>query len=77
MLVMTRDPVADRIGGVVVAACSRTIRGLQSELVLDESDGMPERCVASFDSLHVVEREHFRTKITQLRRPNSKWLAEP
>ncbi|CAN5793627.1 hypothetical protein BH24ACT3_BH24ACT3_18240 [soil metagenome] len=34
VLVLTRDPVADRLAAVVVAACTRTIRGLQSELRL-------------------------------------------
>jgi mRNA interferase MazF len=41
VLVLTRDPVADRIGAVVVAACTRTIRGMQSELRLGKRDGMP------------------------------------
>ncbi|KAA8939174.1 type II toxin-antitoxin system PemK/MazF family toxin, partial [Mycobacterium sp.] len=34
VLVLTRDPVADRIGAVVVAALTRTRRGLVSELEL-------------------------------------------
>jgi mRNA interferase MazF len=34
VLVLTRDPVADRIGRVVVAALTRTRRGIVSELVL-------------------------------------------
>jgi mRNA interferase MazF len=63
---MTRDPVADRIGAVVVAACTRTVRGLSSELPLGPSDGMPEECVATFDSLHTVRRELFRRPITRL-----------
>jgi mRNA interferase MazF len=35
VLVLTRDPVAERIGSVVVAALTRTRRGLVSELDLD------------------------------------------
>ena len=34
VLILTRDPVADRIGSVVVAAISRTRRGVISELEL-------------------------------------------
>lgn len=34
VLVLTRDPVADRIGAVVVAALTRTKRDLVSELRL-------------------------------------------
>ena len=67
VLVLTRDPVADRIGSVVVAACTRTVRGLQSELSLTVADdGMPEACVISFDNLHTVSRTLFRSRITQL-----------
>ncbi len=66
MLVMTRDPVADRLGAVVVAACTRTVRGLSSELPLGPGDGMPEECVASFDNLHTVRREQLRRPITRL-----------
>jgi mRNA interferase MazF len=68
-LVLTRDPVADRIGAVVVAACTRTLRGLQSELPLGPSDGMSEACVASFDNLHTVRRADFRRRITRLSEP--------
>jgi mRNA interferase MazF len=66
VLVLTRDPVADRIGAVVVASCTRTVRGLLSELHLDVDDGMPEACVATFDNLYTLPREAFRRRITQL-----------
>jgi mRNA interferase MazF len=66
VLVLTRDPVADSIAAVVVAACTRTIRGLQSELPLGPADGMPEPCVASFDNLHTIRRGALRRRITRL-----------
>ena len=66
VLVMTRDPVADRIAAVVVAPCTRTVRGLMSELPLDQDDGMPAQCVAAFDSLHTLPRGKFRHRITRL-----------
>jgi len=66
VLVLTRDPLADRLDAVVVAACTRTIRGVQSELVLDIADGMPERCAANFDNVHTVRRSSFRRRVTQL-----------
>jgi len=64
--VLTRDPLADRIGAVVVAACTRTVRGVRSELSLGPGDGMPEPCVASFDNLHTLRRSLFRRPITRL-----------
>lgn len=66
VLVLTRDPVADRIGAVVVAACTRTVRGVRSELPLSIEDGMPEPCVVSFDNLHTLRRAAFRSRITRL-----------
>jgi mRNA interferase MazF len=66
VLILTRDPVADRIGAVVVAACTRTIRGLRSELTLGPNDGMPEACVASFDNIQTLRRSTLRQRITKL-----------
>ena len=67
VLVLTRDPVADRIGSVVVAALTRTRRGLVSELDLTaDQDGVPTECIANFDNLHTLPREVFRRRITTL-----------
>ncbi len=67
VLVLTRDPVADRIGGVVVAALTRTVRGLSCELDLNRAeDGVPTDCVVSFDNLHTLDRTVFRRQVTTL-----------
>ena len=36
---------------VTIASVTRTIRGIPTEVVLDEDDGMPVRCVVSLDNL--------------------------
>jgi mRNA interferase MazF len=70
VLVLTRDPVADRIGSVVVAALTRTVRGLVSELELrPEEDGVPSACVANFDNLHTLRRDVFSRQVTTLSPP--------
>lgn len=67
VLVLTRDPVADRIGSVVVAALTRTVRGLVSELELTpDEDGVPSACIASFDNLHTLPKGAFRRRVTTL-----------
>ena len=66
VLVLTRDPVADRIGSVVVAALTRTRRGLVSELVLTEADGVPTESVVNFDNLHTIPRETLRRRVAML-----------
>lgn len=67
VLILTRDPVAGRIGSVVVAALTRTRRGLVSELELTaERDGVPTDCVVNFDNIHTLGRTHLRRRIVQL-----------
>lgn len=67
VLVMTRDPVADHIGAVVVVALTRTVRGLVSELELTpDDDGVPTHCVANFDNLHTLPKDAFRRRVARL-----------
>src|ERR1700684_3294368 len=64
VLVLTRDPVADRIGSVVVAAITRPRRGLVAELDLTAAaDGIPSDCVVNFDNLHTLPRAVFRRRV--------------
>lgn len=69
VLVLTRDPVADRIGAVVVAALTRSRRGLVSELVLTPADGVPTESVVNFDNIHTLPRDAFRRRVTTLPPP--------
>ncbi len=67
VLVLTRDPVADLIGKVVVAAITRTTRGLVSELDLTaREDGLPSDCVVNFDNIHTIPRSAFRRRLVKL-----------
>lgn len=64
---LTCDPVAGRVGSVVVAALTRTRRGLASELELTASvDGVPTDCVVNFDNIHTVSRSDLRRKVATL-----------
>jgi mRNA interferase MazF len=66
-LVLTRDPVADRIDSVVVAALTRTKRHLVSELELSvAADGVPSDCVVNFDNIHTLPRSVFRRRVSSL-----------
>jgi mRNA interferase MazF len=70
VLILTRDPVADRIGRLVVAALTRTRRGVVSELPLTiEEDDVPSDCVVSFDNLHTLSRSAFRRRLVALSEP--------
>jgi mRNA interferase MazF len=70
VLVLTREPVVQAIDHVVVAALTRTRRGLVSELILTpERDGVPTDCVVSFDNLHTIDRAALRRRVATLTPP--------
>jgi len=54
VLVVTRSAALPFLQRVVVAPVTRTIRGIRSEILLDEAEGLPQPCVASFDNLTTV-----------------------
>lgn len=67
VLILTRDPVADRMQSVVVAALTRTKRRPASELELTElEDGVPSECVVNFDNIHTLPRTAFRRPVVRL-----------
>ena len=67
VLVLTRDPVAERIGAVVVAGLRRLRRGLVSELDLTPSTyAVPADCVVNFDNIRTVGCTAFRHHVTGL-----------
>ncbi len=67
VLVITRDPVAATIGSVVVAALTRTRRGLVSEVQLTvANDGVASDCVVNLDNVHTLARSAFRRRVTAL-----------
>ncbi len=67
VLILTRNPVADRIGSVVVAALTRTRRDVVSEIALTpEDDGVPATSYVNFDNIHTIPRTSFRRMVTKL-----------
>ena len=67
VLVLTRDPVAERIDRLVVAGLTRTVRGLVSELELTpEADDVPTSCVVNFDNIHTLSRRALRRRVATL-----------
>lgn len=65
-VVLTRTAALPVLTSVVAAACTRTKRGIPTETPLDESDGMPAPCVASFDNVETLPRWAFVERITLL-----------
>jgi mRNA interferase MazF len=59
VLVLTRDEVVDRLNEIIIAPVTRNIRGLKTEVLLAEEDGMPVLCAVNFDHISLVQRDRF------------------
>lgn len=53
----------------MVAALTRTRRGLVSELELTSADGVPTDSVVNFDNIHTIPRDLMRRRVAELSPP--------
>jgi mRNA interferase MazF len=65
-LVLTRDEGIPVLNQVLAVPATRTIRGIPTEVRLDESDGMPDECVLTLDNLRVVRKSMLAEYLTTL-----------
>lgn len=65
-LVLTRQAAIPVLHSMLAVPATRTIRQIATEVVLDQTDGMPEACALSLDNLTSVPTELFRKRITRL-----------
>jgi mRNA interferase MazF len=56
VLVLTRDEVIDRLNEIIDVPATSTIRGLTTEVILTEDDGMPAARALNFDHVSLAER---------------------
>jgi mRNA interferase MazF len=56
VLLLTRPSAVRYLTGVTVAPITTTIRGIPSEVVLTNEDGMPSRCAVNLDTLQTVPK---------------------
>lgn len=66
VLVLTRDAAIPLLARVVVAPLTGSIRGLPTEVLLEESDGVPQRSVISLDNIQVVSKGRLLRRLTRL-----------
>jgi len=59
VLVLTRNEAIDLLNEIIVAPVTRTIRGLRTEILLTEDDGMPTACAVNFDHVSLGQRDRF------------------
>lgn len=66
VLVLSRPEAIDHLPRVLVAPATTHIRGLPSEVRLDEDDGMPRACVLTLDTPELVPKAMLVDYITTL-----------
>jgi len=66
--VLTRDAAIGHLSTVTVAPITSTIRGVPSEVVLDQSDGMKSICVVNLHNAVTVSQGCVGKRVGQLGR---------
>ena len=65
-LLLTRDSVLPSLERLMAAPTTRRLRGIPTEVELDEADGMPQRCALSLDNVQLIHRTFCTHRITSL-----------
>ena len=66
-LVLTRQAAIPVLHNLLCVPTTRTVRGIPTEVQIDETDGMPEPCALTLDNVTLIPREFLRERITRLR----------
>jgi len=66
VVLLSRDSAYRVRVAVTVAPVTRTIRDIPVEVALDESDGLPSRCVANLDDIATIPKTLIKRRIAVL-----------
>lgn len=66
VVVLTRNSAIDYLSTVTVAPITSTIRGVPSEVSLDEEDGMKSPCVINLHNVATIPKERLGKRVAQL-----------
>jgi mRNA interferase MazF len=67
VLLLSRNEAYGVRKAVTVAEVTSTIRGIPVEVLLDQEDGMPKKCVVNLDTIVTIRKELLKERITTLR----------
>lgn len=65
-VLLSRDSAYRVRAALTVAPITRTIRNIPVEVLLDQSDGMPTRCVVNLDDITTLPKTLIKERITSL-----------
>jgi mRNA interferase MazF len=66
VVVLTRNSAIGYLSTVTVAPVTSTIRGVPSEVVLNEEDGMKSPCAVNLHNAITISQEHLGRRVGQL-----------
>lgn len=66
VVVLTRDSALAYLGTATVAPITSTIRGVPSEVLLNEEDGMKAQCAVNLHNLVTVNQDRLGKRVAQL-----------
>ena len=66
VLVLTRESAIRYLSTVTVAPVTSTIRGVPSEVLLDEEDGMKGRCAVNLHNAVTVSQQRLGKRVSRL-----------
>lgn len=66
VVVLTRNSAVGYLSSVTVAPVTSTIRGVPSEVVLNEEDGMQAPCAVNLHNAVTISRERLGKRVAQL-----------
>ncbi len=75
VLLLSRDAAYRVRTSVTVAVITRTIRGIPVEVILDEQDGMPARCVVNLDDIMTIPKVLVTDRLAVLSREKMEQVA--
>jgi mRNA interferase MazF len=65
-LILSRNEAIPLLNQVIAIPTTRTIRGIPTEVALDEADGMPAACVLALDNIGLIRPALCTSLITTL-----------
>jgi mRNA interferase MazF len=66
VLVLTRESAVGYLSTVTIAPITSTIRGVPSEVVLDEADGMKKLCAVNLHNMVTVSQQRLGKRVARL-----------
>ncbi|MEW6142513.1 MAG: type II toxin-antitoxin system PemK/MazF family toxin [Chloroflexota bacterium] len=66
VVLLSRDEAYSVRSLVIVAPVTTRIRNIPSEVLLDNQDGMPQRCVANLDTITTIPKDCLQSRLAVL-----------